>query len=154
PIKFVPPDPKTAGDAELLELETELKTDLNQYLATTPPAVKSRTLADLIAFNNSSPRETAIFGQDIFEAAEKTKGLSDSAYLKATALLPPMSSSQGSDHLHYNSKVDAPAVQKYYPAWREDVVKGDNDSNNTSFLPAVAGYPHLTLPMGFIRDLP
>jgi len=86
-VKFTPPDPKTSGDAELLELETELKTDLNLYLATTPTGVKTRTLADVIAFDDSSPRETALFGQDLFVAAEKTKGLSDPAYRKARALL-------------------------------------------------------------------
>jgi len=154
PIKFTPPDPKTAGDAELLGLETELKTDLNLYLATTPRAVKTRTLADLIAFNNASSRETALFGQDIFLAAEKTKGLSDSNYLKARALLLRISRADGLDHILGSYKVDALVMPTDEPAWRTDVVKGDNDSSNTSFLPAVAGYPHLTVPMGYIRDLP
>lgn len=154
PIKFAPPDPKAAGDAELLELETELKVDLNRYLATMPPAVKTRTLADLIAFDNASPRETALFGQDIFLAAEKTKGLSDPAYLKARAFLLRIARADGLDHMLGSYKVDALVMPTDEPAWRTDAVKGDNDSSNTSFLPAVAGYPHLTVPMGYIRDLP
>jgi amidase len=154
PVKFTPPDPKSAGDAELLELETELKLDLNAYLATTPVAVKTRTLTDVIAFNNSNPRETTLFGQDIFLAAQKTKGLSDLAYLKARALLLRISRADGLDRILGNYKLDALVMPTDEPAWRVDVVKGDNDSSNTSFLPAVAGYPHLTVPMGYIRELP
>ena len=154
PIKFTPPDPKSSGDAELLELETELKADLNAYLATTPPAVRTRTLAEVIAFDNAHPRETALFGQDIFLAAEKTKGLSDPAYLKARALLLRISRADGLDHILGSYKIDALVMPTDEPAWRVDVIKGDNDSSNTSFLPAVAGYPHLTVPMGYIRDLP
>jgi len=154
PVKYTPPDPKTAGDAELLELETELKVDLGAYLATTPPAVKTRTLADVIAFDHANPRETALFGQDIFLAAEKTKGLSAPAYLKARALLLRISRADGLDHILGSYKIDALVMPTDEPAWRVDVIKGDNDSSNTSFLPAVAGYPHLTVPMGYIRDLP
>jgi amidase len=154
PVKFTPPDPKSAGDAELLELETELKLDLNAYLATTPTAVKTRTLTDVIAFNDSTPRETTLFGQDIFLAAQKTKGLSDRAYLKARALLLRISRADGLDRILGNYKLDALVMPTDEPAWRVDVIKGDNDSSNTSFLPAVAGYPHLTVPMGYIRELP
>lgn len=154
PIKYTPPDPKVAGDAELLELETELKSDLNLYLATTPGAVKTRRLADVIAFDNARPRETALFGQDIFLAAGQTKGASDAGYLKARALLLRIARADGLDHLLGSYKVDALVMPTDEPAWRIDVIKGDNDSSNTSFLPAVAGYPHLTVPMGYIRDLP
>ena len=154
PVKFTPPDAKAAGDAELLELETELKVDLNAYLAATPATVKTRTLADVIAFDDANPRETALFGQDIFLAAEKTKGLSDPAYLNARTLLMRISRSEGLDHILGSYKIDALAMPTDDPAWRVDVVKGDNDSSNTSFLPAVAGYPHLTVPMGYVRDLP
>ncbi|HEX3430128.1 MAG TPA: amidase [Rhizomicrobium sp.] len=154
PVKFTPPDAKSSGDAELLELETELKVDLNAYLATTPAAVSTRTLAGLIAFNDSHPRETALFGQDIFLAAEKTKGLGDPAYSKARALLLRVARTDGLDRIFGRYKIDALVMPTDEPAWRVDVVKGDNDSSNSSFLPAVAGYPHLTVPMGTIRELP
>jgi amidase len=154
PIKFTPPDPKSSGDAELLELETELKVDLNAYLATVPATVRARTLGNLVDFDNANPRETALFGQDIFLAAEKTKGLSDPAYLKARALLLRISRADGLDHIIGSYRIDALVMPTDEPAWRVDVIKGDNDSSNTSFLPAVAGYPHLTVPMGYIRDLP
>src|SRR5580692_6892338 len=69
------------GEAETLVLHTELKVDLNAYLATTPPAVKTRTLADVIAFDAAhADRELALFWQETFEKAEATKGLDDPAY--------------------------------------------------------------------------
>jgi amidase len=81
-IRDFKPDPHL-GDDELLVLLTELKADLNAYLATTPPSVKTRTLAQLIAFNRADPRELSLFGQELFELAQKTKGLRDPAYLAA-----------------------------------------------------------------------
>lgn len=152
PVKFTPPDPKGSGDLELLELETELKADLNAYLGSTPTGVKTRTLADVIAFDHANARENALFGQDIFIAAENTKGLSDPAYRKARAMLVKIARMDGLDKMLKG--LDALAMPTDEPSWRIDLVKGDNDSSNTSFLPAVAGYPHLTVPMGTVRGLP
>ena len=152
PVKFTPPDPKTTGDAELLGLETELKVDLDNYLATTPGSVRVRSLAGAIAFDKSNARETTLFGQDIFETADKTKGLSDPAYLKARALL--VKTAHALDTLLNGNHLDALIAPTDDPSWRIDLVKGDNDSSNTSFLPAIAGYPHLTVPMGYIHELP
>src|SRR6202789_1156998 len=74
------------GKAEDLVLNTELKADLNAYLATTPPSVKTRTLADVIAFNAAhADRELALFGQETFVKADATKGLDDPAYQAARA---------------------------------------------------------------------
>jgi len=153
-VKYTPPDAKASGDAELLELETELKADLDSYLATTPPSVQTRSLADVIAFDARTPRETALFGQDLFEAAQHTKGLSDPAYRKARAMLVRIARTEGLDKILRENRLDALAAPTDEPSWRIDVVKGDNDSSNTSFLPAVAGYPHLTVPMGYVRALP
>jgi amidase len=152
PVKFAPPDPKASGDAELLDLQTELKTDLNLYLAKAPRAVTARSLGAVIAFDRGNARENALFGQDIFEAAEKTKGLADPAYLKARALLVKIA--QSFDRGFVDNRLDALIAPTDDPSWRIDLVKGDNDSSNTSFLPAIAGFPHLTVPMGFVHELP
>lgn len=67
-------------------LRDELKADLNAYLATTPAAVKTRTLGDLISFNTANAaKEMPLFKQELFEDAEKTKGLSDPDYVAALA---------------------------------------------------------------------
>jgi amidase len=146
--------PTSLGDDELVVLLTELKADLNAYLASTPPAVKTRTLADLIAFNRASPRESALFGQELFEQAQATKGLGDPAYLKARADSLRAAGADGIDKLVASHHLDALIAPSYGPAYRIDVVGGDHDQGQSSTLPAVAGYPHLTVPMGQVRGLP
>jgi amidase len=148
------PDP-TIGDAELAVLLAELKADLNVYLASTPPAVKTRTLADVIAFDSAHPREIDLFGQDLFEQAEATKGLSDPAYIAAREKSLRLSGAQGIDKLIADNHLDALIGPSDGPASRIDVVTGDHIvGGNVGQLPAVAGYPHLTVPMGYVGGLP
>ena len=145
---------REVGEAEDLVLTTELKADLNAYLATTPATVKSRTLADLIAFNRADPRELGLFGQDYFEKAEGARGLDDPAYLKARALSQKAMGPDGIDALIARDHLDALIAPSYGPAWRTDIVGGDHDSGAVSSLAAVSGYPNLTVPMGQVRGLP
>jgi amidase len=147
------PDP-AQGVAEGLVLYTELRADLNAYLATTPDAVKTRSLKDVIAFNAPTPRELALFGQDSFEKADRTKGLTDPEYLKAKAAAHSMAADQGVDALIAQYKVDALVAPSYGPAWRVDVVAGDHADGHISGIAAVSGYPHLTVPMGQVGGLP
>lgn len=135
-------------------LLTELKADLNAYLATTPPAVKSRTLKDVIAFNAASPAELALFGQDLFEQAEQTKGLADSTYRKVAATAKRLAGPQGIDSLLKQHQLHALVAPTGGPAWTVDVVTGDHFLGASSTLPAVAGYPSITVPMGEARGLP
>lgn len=152
-IKVYRPNP-AMGQAEFLILLTELKADLNHYLASTPRTVKTRTLEDLIAFNAASPREMALFGQELFVQAQATKGLNDPAYLKAKVTAKTLAADQGIDALLAKYKVEALVSESYGPAWRTDVVGGDQASGSISSLAAVSGYPHLTVPMGQVRGLP
>jgi amidase len=146
--------PTSLGDDELAVMMTELKADLNAYLATTPAAVKTRTLAQVIAFNAATPRETALFGQQLFEKAETTKGLDDPAYLKARADSLRAAGADGIDKLLADNHLDALIAPSYGPPYRVDVATGDHDLGGSSTLPAVAGYPHLTVPMGQSFGLP
>jgi amidase len=143
-----------AGALELMVLLTELKADMNAYLATTPAAVKTRSLADVIAFNDATPRETALFGQELFHAAELAKGLDDADYKMAHGDLLRMAKDEGLDAIFARDKLDVLVMATDGPSWRIDLIKGDNSSGSASFLPAVAGYPHLTVPMGYVRGLP
>ncbi len=142
------------GDAEGTVLFTELKADLNAYLATTPKTVTTRTLAALIAFDRSHPRELSLFGQDEFEKSSLLKGLTNPAYLEARALAHRLAGPRGIDALVKSKKLDALIAPTSGPAWRTDVVDGDNASGGAGELPAVAGYPHLTVPMGYVRSMP
>jgi amidase len=148
------PAQEKIGEAELVVLLTELKADLNAYLATTPPSVTTRTLKDVIAFNAATPAELALFGQDLFEQAEQTKGLTDPAYRKAAATAKRLAGPQGIDRLLKQHKLDALVAPTGGPAWTIDVVTGDHFLGAASTLPAVAGYPHITVPMGEARGLP
>ena len=144
------------GEQELTVLMTELKADLNTYLATTDPArVKTRTLADVIAFDRSTPREMALFGQDEFETAQATGGLSDPAYLKARADSLRASAADGIDKLLAADRLDVLVAPTTGPSWRTDVADGDHvEGEGATSLAAVAGDPHLTVPMGLVKGLP
>jgi len=146
--------PADLGEKEFLVLGTELKADLNSYLASTPPSVKTRTLADVITFNAAHPRETVLFGQETFELAQQAKGLDDPAYLAARADAHRMAGPDGIDKLLADDRLDALIAPSYGPAARIDVVGGGNIGGRSSTLPAVSGYPHLTVPMGQVQGLP
>lgn len=142
------------NEAELVVLLSELKTDLNAYLATTPQAVTTRTLESVIDFNARTPAETALFGQDLFMQAQATKGPADAAYRKAAAAAKRMAGRDGIDRLMKQHKLDALVAPTGGPAWTIDVVTGDHFLGAASTLPAVAGYPHVTVPMGEVSGLP
>lgn len=150
------PDLPGIGEAELTVLKTELKADLNAYLATTPPAVKTRTLADVIAFNRANAdTEMPFFGQELFEEAQKTGGLGDPAYRAARATSLRLAGAQGIDAMLKTAGAQVLVEPTYAAAWLSDPVYGDSyDGPSASSLPAIAGYPHLTVPMGLMRGLP
>lgn len=141
--------------AEFTVLLTEFKAGLNAYLAATPPAVETRSLADVIAFNKTDARELALFGQDILEKSQATKGLDDPAYKEARALSLRLAGKEGIDALLAATNTVALISPTMPPAWLIDAVNGDQSSGGgAGSLAAVAGYPHLTVPMGAVRGLP
>jgi amidase len=143
------------GKAEGVVLYTELKVDLNAYLASTDPAkVKTRTLADLIAFNKATPKELEWFGQESFEKAQATKGFDDPEYIKAVADGKRLAGPEGIDKILKDTGAVAIVAPTTGPAWTIDPLNGDHYGGSSTTLPAVAGYPHLTVPMGQVGGLP
>jgi amidase len=143
------------GKAEGVVLYTELKVDLAAYLASTDPKkVPSRTLADLIAFNKATPKEFEWFGQESFEKAEKTKGYDDPEYIKALADSKRLAGPEGIDKILKDAGAVAIIAPTTGPAWTIDPLNGDNYGGSSTTLPAVAGYPHLTVPMGDVTGMP
>lgn len=144
------------GEAEFLVLKTELKVDLNAYLASTPPAVKTRTLADVIGFDTAhADRELGLFGQDTFVKAEATKGLDDPDYRTARTNSLRMAGPEGIDAMLAKDHLDALVCPTAAPAWKIDAANGDQiGGGGAGNLAAVAGYPHLTVPMGAVMGLP
>jgi amidase len=140
---------------ELNVLLTELRVDLNAYLATTPAAVTSRTLADLIAFDLANPgTEMPYFQQDLFVQADATAGLDDPDYLSGLAQIKAAAGPSGIDALLSQNNVDALITPTGDPAWVIDTGSPDPSVYGDSALAAVAGCPHLTVPMALIGGLP
>ncbi len=145
------------GPLEHLVLMTELKADLNSYLAATDPAkVPTRTLADLIAFNKAhAAEEMPLFAQEEFEEAEKTAGLADPAYLKAEADAHRLAGPEGIDKMLADNNVSVLIAPTLGPSWLIDPILKDHFAGGGAGGPAaVAGYPHLTVPMGLVDSLP
>jgi len=143
------------GEAEFKVLMTELKADLNAYLASTPTTVKARTLKDIIAYNAANAViELAWFDQGLFDLAESQKGLDDPEYREALAKSKRLAGPEGIDKLLKTHDVRFLIGPSNAPAWVSDLVNGDHSSGpSQSQLPAVAGYPHITVPMGYVAGL-
>jgi amidase len=157
-------DNDALGQAEFTVLLTEFRDGMNSYLGGLgdrehphhPPSVRS--LADLIAFNRANPAELRWFGQRLFERAEATGaagGVNGEAYRTALATARRLAGPEGIDRLRQVHNVDLLLAVTNGPAWAIDLVNGDNFVGpSASQMPAVAGYPHLTVPMGQIQGLP
>lgn len=147
----------TIGADEHIVLFTELKADLATYLASAAPAVTTRTLADLIAFNNAhADREMPLFGQESFLEAEKTKGLDDLDYVAARDRAKRHAGPEGIDRLLRENDVAVLIGPTRNPAPLIDSINGDSGRRGpgAGSIAAVAGYPHLTVPMGAVKGLP
>jgi len=144
------------GDAEFDVLLYEFKPDLERYLATRPPGVRARTLDALIAFNRAHPdTEMPYFKQEIFELSAKKGPLTSAGYKKALAHCRTQSRTQGLDATFAKHRVDAIVAPTSGPPWLIDLVNGDAGAGGSSTTPcAVAGYPAITVPMGYVRGLP
>lgn len=145
------------GEAEFKILLVELKAGLASYLQGLPAGkVPHKSIADIIAFNAANAdTELAHFGQETFEQADKEAGLDNPAYLEAVAKARRLSRAEGLDRLFADNKIDLIVGQTNSPAWLSTLGKGDGFAPpSMSQLPATAGYPHLSVPMGAVGGLP
>jgi amidase len=157
PVAFDQKQADAAGEAEFKVLLTELKADMAAYLGSLPaPSGRNRSLADLVAFNKAhAAQELAHFGQEHFEAGDKQKGLDDPEYIAALATSRRLSGPEGIDKMMRDNKVALLIAQTNGPAWRTTLGKGDKFIGpSISQPPAVAGYPHLSVPIGLASGLP
>jgi amidase len=144
------------GDAEFDVLLYELKADLNAYLESLGPAAPYKTLADIIKFNEeNAEREMPYFGQEIFYMAQKKGPLTETKYKQARAKCIRMARTDGIDATMTKHRLDALVAPTQGPVWLIDLVNGDGGGGGSFTQPAaVAGYPHITVPMGLVQGLP
>jgi amidase len=143
-------------DAELIVLEYEFKHDLDAYLAALPAGSDApRSLADLIKFNERErAREMPWFDQDLLEKSQARGPLTDKVYRDALAREKLLAGRMGIDAALKTNRLDALIAPTGGPAWTTDWVNGDHSSGGSSSPSAVAGYPDITVPAGFVHDLP
>ncbi len=140
--------------AEGTVLFYELREDLGAYLRGLPGNPPVRSLAEVIAFNKAhAAEELRWFGQDLFELAET---LTDTeVWRKARETSLRLSGKDGIDALLAKHNVAVLVAPTAGPAWPINLVAGDHYIPvGAGTLPAVAGYPHLTVPMGAAEGLP
>jgi amidase len=153
-----PADIPTQGkfdDTEFEVLLYEFKADLNKYLAALGPSAPVKSLKDIIDFNEKHrDRELPYFGQDTMVKAQAKGPLTEKKYLDALAKNHLLSRTQGIDAVMIKNKLDAIVTPTGGPPWPTDWVNGDHFTGGYSTASAVAGYPHITVPAGYVFGMP
>jgi amidase len=153
PVKVV--SESKIGKHEIEVLLYEFKHDLNTYLAETGAQTKARSLQDVIRFNEANrQRVMPYFGQERMLLAQRKGGLNTKKYQQALEKAKRLAQ-QGIDRPMQEHRLDAIVAPTGGPAWLVDLINGDNYSGGGFSSPAaVAGYPHITVPAGYVFGLP
>jgi amidase len=148
------PDADKIGEPEIAALLHEFRHYLNAYLGALP-GNHPRSLDELISYNRDNGSTVlTVFGQELFEQAEATSGdLADEAYLAARGEAYRLATAALDGALH-SHRLAAVVALSSSPAWLTDHVLGDHHVFGTSGPAAVAGYPAISVPAGFVSGLP
>jgi amidase len=152
------PELPHAGELDEPEFELllyEFRTDVDRYLSGLPAGAPVKSLKDLIAFNDAHrEREMPYFGQEILMLAQEKGALTDAAYRQIQRLTIRLSRREGIDAVMSRYKLDALVAPTGNPPWPIDLVNGDHFVGGSSTPAAVAGYPAISVPAGFVLGLP
>ncbi len=148
--------PDGFGDASFNVLKYEFKHSINEYLAAAPAGVKARSLDDIIAFQESSDQEMAVFDYDIHTMSNELGDLESEEYKAALKLVTTATRQDGIDKMLTASNVEFLVAPSTAPTFPVDHIYGDNYPGGTGagWIAAIAGYPHITVPMGDVKGLP
>lgn len=143
------------GSSELTVLLYEFKADLNAYLASLPPGAPVRTLEDIVEFNKrNASQELQFYGQELMVQAQGKGPLTDADYLKALEDSQRAGRQQGIDAVMDQFNLDALVAPTGAPPWKIDLVNGDHIMGLSSQTAAIAGYPLINIPAGYVQGLP
>lgn len=152
-LKF-PAWPDDFWDDSINVLHYEFKHDLNKYFASLPGELRTLTLEKIIAFNrNHADREMPWFGQALLDISQEKGGLDSTEYRQALQAVQTFTRSSIDDLIRENN-IDLLVMRSNAPAFSIDLVYGDNYQGGSSSMAAIAGYPHITVPMGRWKGLP
>ncbi|APD91473.1 amidase [Alteromonas mediterranea] len=138
-------------------LLSEFHHSINEYLSNSPASLPAKNLSELIEFNQATPRELALFDQDIFEKSLASSAIDSDEYKHALRLIRDTAGENGIDALLSKHNVDVLVAPSNSPSFLIDGVYGDHSPVGfigIGYLAAIAGYPHLTVPAGQVKDLP
>jgi amidase len=142
-------------ESELTVFMYELKADLNTYLARLGPRSPVHTLLEIIEFNEKHrEQEMPYFGQDLFLKSETKGPLTSQEYLDALKKNHQLARTEGIDAVMEKHKLDALVAPTGGPAWLTDLIAGDHFGGGSSSTAAVAGYPNISVPAGYVFGLP
>jgi amidase len=143
------------SDIEMTVLLYEFKAGLNAYLARLGPNAPVHSLREIIAFNEKNEKtEMPYFGQELFLQAETKGPLTSKEYMKALKACNTLSRKEGIDAIMKKHKLDVLVAPTDGPAWLTDLITGDHYIGGSSTPAAVARYPSITVPAGFVHGLP
>ena len=145
---------KTTGQSSFEVLLYEFKDGLNKYFSTIDPSIKIKTIEDLYAFNANDLVETGVFDQILIDQSIKKGSISDTAYLASKAKMLKEMRTEGIDKIMKDLSLDAFVAPTGSPAWKTNWKNGDNYHIGSSSPAAIAGYPNISVPMGFVDELP
>ncbi|HLX24990.1 MAG TPA: amidase [Usitatibacter sp.] len=149
------PNTDKYSKSELTVLYYELKAAMAAYLSEYAPTAQVKSLEDIVAWNEKNKAKVMpYFGQEHFIEAAKKGGLDTPEYVEALATDRKYSREEGIDKVLRENNLDALVAPTGSPAWMTDFIRGDAAGGSFTSPAAVAGYPHVTVPAGFVHGLP
>lgn len=148
------PIEKEINNASFEVMLYEFKDGLNKYFATLGENAPIKSIEELIAFNLKDTVELRYFDQQLLELAQSKGDIESAEYKKALTLMMKGMRENGIDKVMNDNKLDALIAPTGAPAWKTDLVNGDNYLGSSSSYAAIAGYPNISVPMGNIDGLP
>ena len=145
--------PKVYGHSFKI-LKYEFKDGLNKYFESLPNDNKIKSLSDVITFNSNDSIELKHFGQELLIDSDALNDLTDADYINSLNLMTKLTQKEGIDRVMAKHKLDAIIAPTGGPAWKTDYENGDKFELGSSSPSAISCYPNITVPMGFIDELP